>query len=64
MFEKVNGKVVKVDVGRAGGGVVARNGAMLFYTGDISFAPHQIPGGQGMGSGGGLMRMAGSMMAG
>jgi uncharacterized protein (AIM24 family) len=63
MFEKVNGKVVKVDVGMAGG-VVARNGAMLFYTGDISFAPHQIPGGQGMGSGGGLMRMAGSMMAG
>jgi uncharacterized protein (AIM24 family) len=63
MFEKVNGKVVKVDVGMAGG-VVARNGAMLFYTGDISFAPHQIPGGQGMGSGGGLMRIAGSMMAG
>ncbi|MFE7796626.1 AIM24 family protein [Nocardia sp. NPDC057440] len=63
MFEKVNGKVVKVDVSRAGG-VVARNGAMLFYTGDISFAPHQIPGGQGMGGGGGLMRMAGRMMAG
>ncbi|MFQ6329701.1 AIM24 family protein [Nocardia sp. CWNU-33] len=63
MFEKVNGKVVKVDVGMAGG-VVARNGAMLFYTGDVSFAPHQIPGGQGMGSGGGLMRMAGRMMAG
>jgi uncharacterized protein (AIM24 family) len=64
MFEKVNGKVVKVDVGRAGGGVVARNGAMLFYTGDISFAPHQIPGGQGMAGGGGLTRMAGRMMAG
>ncbi|MFI9507132.1 AIM24 family protein [Nocardia sp. NPDC052566] len=63
MFEKVNGKVVKVDVGMAGG-VVARNGAMLFYTGDISFAPHQIPGAQGMGGGGGLMRMAGRMMAG
>ncbi|MFQ6397122.1 AIM24 family protein [Nocardia sp. KC 131] len=63
MFEKVNGKVVKVNVGMAGG-VVARSGAMLFYTGDISFAPHQIPGGQGMGGGGGLMRMAGRMMAG
>ncbi|MGW4771505.1 AIM24 family protein [Nocardia sp. NPDC004278] len=63
MFEKVNGKVVKVDVGMAGG-VVARNGAMLFYTGDISFAPHQIPGmAAGMG-GGGIMRMAGQMMAG
>lgn len=63
MFEKVNGKVVKVDVGMAGG-VAARTGAMLFYTGDVSFAPHQIPGGQGMGGGGGLMRMAGRMMAG
>jgi uncharacterized protein (AIM24 family) len=63
MFEKVNGKVVKVNVGMAGG-VVARSGAMLFYTGDVSFAPHQIPGGQGMGGGGGLMRMAGRMMAG
>lgn len=63
MFEKVNGKVVKVDVGMTGG-VVARNGAMLFYTGDISFAPHQIPGAApGMG-GGGIMRMAGRMMAG
>ncbi|AFU06207.1 AIM24 family protein [Nocardia brasiliensis] len=63
MFEKVNGKVVKVNVGMSGG-VVARTGAMLFYTGDVSFAPHQIPGGQGMGGGGGLMRMAGRMMAG
>ncbi|MBF6213548.1 AIM24 family protein [Nocardia puris] len=62
MFEKVNDKVVKVDVGRAGG-VVARTGAMLFYRGDVAFAPHQIPGSQGMG-GGGLMRMAGRMMAG
>ncbi|MEU2256298.1 AIM24 family protein [Nocardia xishanensis] len=62
MFEKINGKVVKVDVGMAGG-VVARSGAMLFYSGDISFAPHQIPGAQGMG-GGGLMGMAGRMMAG
>ncbi|MGN2635206.1 AIM24 family protein [Nocardia takedensis] len=64
MFEKVNGKVVKVNVGMAGG-VVARTGAMLFYTGQVSFAPHQIPGGQSMpGVGGGLMGMAGRMMAG
>ncbi|WP_040871209.1 AIM24 family protein [Nocardia exalbida] len=63
MFEKVNGKVVKVDVGMAGG-VVARNGAMLFYTGDVSFAPHQVPGAQGMGGMGGLMGLAGRAMAG
>lgn len=62
MFEKVNSKVVKVDVGMAGG-VVARNGAMLFYTGGVTFAPHEIPGAHGMG-GGGLVRMAGRMMAG
>ncbi|MBF6191896.1 AIM24 family protein [Nocardia implantans] len=63
MFEKVNGKVVKVDVGMAGG-VVARSGAMLFYTGAVSFAPHQIPGAQGMGGMGGLMGLAGRAMAG
>ncbi|GAB4589833.1 AIM24 family protein [Nocardia sp. IFM 10818] len=63
MFEQVNGKVVKVDVGRAGG-VVARTGAMLFYTGDVSFAPHQVPGAGQMGGMGGLMGMAGRMMAG
>lgn len=63
MFEKVNGKVVKVDVGMAGG-VVARSGAMLFYTGNVAFAPHQIPGAQGMGGMGGLMGLAGRAMAG
>ncbi|MFI2281423.1 AIM24 family protein [Nocardia beijingensis] len=63
MFEKVNGKVVKVDVGLAGG-VVARSGAMLFYTGNVAFAPHQIPGAQGMGGMGGLMGLAGRAMAG
>lgn len=62
MFEKVNSKVVKVDIGMAGG-VVARNGSMLFYTGDVTFAPHEIPGAHGTG-GGGLVRMAGRMMAG
>ncbi|MBT0567197.1 AIM24 family protein [Williamsia sp. CHRR-6] len=61
VFEKVNSKVVKVDIGRAGG-VVARKGAMLFYTGAITFAPHGMPGGgAGMGAIGGI---AGRMMAG
>lgn len=62
MFEQINSKVVAVDIATAGG-VVARAGGMLFYTGDVSFAPHEIPGGAGMG-GGGLVRMAGRMMAG
>ena len=62
MFEQVNSKVVAVDPGRAGG-VVARAGGMLFYTGDITFAPHEVPGAGSMG-GGGLVRMAGRMMAG
>ncbi|NNH74496.1 AIM24 family protein [Nocardia uniformis] len=63
MFEKVNGKVVKVDVGQAGG-VVARTGAMLFYQGDISFSPHQVPGAGQMGGMSGVLGMAGRMMAG
>ena len=63
MFEKVNAKVVKVDVGRVGG-VVARTGAMLFYTGDVRFSPHQVPGAAQMGTVGGLARMAGRMMQG
>ncbi|MDO3650508.1 AIM24 family protein [Nocardia mangyaensis] len=62
MFEKINSKVVRVDLERAGE-VVARTGAMLFYTGQVAFSPHQIPG-AGAGLGGGLMRMAGQMMAG
>ncbi|WP_306364419.1 AIM24 family protein [Nocardia sp. CC227C] len=63
MFEKVNSKVVKVHAGQAGG-VVARTGAMLFYQGDISFSPHQIPGASQLGGMGGLMGMAGRMMTG
>ena len=63
MFEKVNSKVVKVDVARAGG-VVARTGAMLFYTGDVRFMPHQVPGAAQMGGLGGFGRMAGRMMQG
>jgi uncharacterized protein (AIM24 family) len=63
VFEKVNSKVVKVDVGRAGG-VVARTGAMLFYSGDVHFAPHQVPGAAQMGGMGGMARLAGRMMQG
>lgn len=63
MFTKINSKVVKVHVGQAGG-VVARTGAMLFYTGDVAFAPHQVPGAPQMGGMGGIMRMAGRMMQG
>lgn len=63
VFTKVNSKVVKVDVAAAGG-VVARTGAMLLYTGDVSFSPHQVPGAAQMGGMGGLMRIAGRMMQG
>lgn len=61
MFTKVNGKVVSIDLTRSGP-VIARRGAMLFYTGDVHFQPHQIP---GMGGGmGGVAGMAGRMMQG
>ncbi len=62
MFERVNGKVVKVDLGRAGP-IVARQGAMLYYRGDVHFAPHQIPGAGGLGMGG-IAGMAGGMVRG
>ncbi|MBJ8347633.1 AIM24 family protein [Antrihabitans sp. YC2-6] len=62
-FQKVNSKVVKVNVGQAGG-VVARTGAMLFYSGQVSFSPHQVPGAAQMGGMGGIARMAGRMMQG
>jgi uncharacterized protein (AIM24 family) len=68
VFEKINSKVVKVNVGNAGG-VVARKGAMLFYTGQVQFSPHQIPGAggggmPGMGGMGAVAGMAGRMMRG
>ncbi|MBP2452258.1 AIM24 family protein [Mycolicibacterium lutetiense] len=63
VFTKVNSKVVNVNVAQAGG-VVARTGAMLFYTGDVAFSPHQVPGAAQMGGAGGLMGMAGRMMQG
>jgi uncharacterized protein (AIM24 family) len=63
MFIQVNSKVVKINVGQAGG-VVARTGAMLFYTGDVAFSPHQVPGAAQVGAPGGLMGIAGRMMQG
>lgn len=63
VFEKVNSKVVKANVGHAGG-IVARTGAMLFYTGEVYFSPHSVPGANQMGGMGGFARMAGRMMQG
>lgn len=65
-FEKVNSKVVKVDLG-ASGDVLARRGAMLFYTGQVQFVPHSAGGmavGGAMGGLGGIAGMAGRAMAG
>ncbi|GAB19691.1 hypothetical protein GOEFS_093_00200 [Gordonia effusa NBRC 100432] len=63
MFTKVNSKVVSVNLAQAGQ-IVARRGAMLFYTGQVFFQPHQIPGMGGGGGMGGLAGMAGRMMQG
>lgn len=77
MFQKVNSKVVNVNLAQTGD-VLARKGAMLFYTGQVGFSPEGpggmmgggMPsmGGQSMGGGGGLMGgmmgAAGRMMAG
>ena len=63
MFTKVNNKVVSVDLARSGP-IVARRGAMLFYTGNVFFQPHQVPGSAGMGGLGGVAGIAGRMMQG
>ncbi|WP_244328383.1 AIM24 family protein [Yimella sp. cx-51] len=63
MFEKVNSKVVSVHLGNSGP-VVARRGSMLFYSGDVNFAPHQVPGAGGAPMGGAIGGMVGSMMRG
>lgn len=60
-FEQINTKVIKAPV-RAGQQVIARRGAMLAYTGRVTFAPAQS--GLGGGSGGSLMGAAGRAMAG
>ncbi len=65
-FEKVNSKVVKVNLASSGN-VLARKGAMLFYTGDVRFIPHGpggAAGGGAMGAMGGVVGMAGRAMAG
>jgi len=62
VFTKVNGKVASIDLTRSGP-VIARRGAMLFYTGQVFFQPHQIPG-MGGSMMGGLAGMAGRMMQG
>ncbi|HEX8079962.1 MAG TPA: AIM24 family protein [Jatrophihabitans sp.] len=65
-FEKVNSKVVRINLA-ASGDVLARKGAMLFYTGDVRFTPHGpggAAGGGAMGAMGGLVGMAGRAMAG
>ena len=64
-IEKVNSKVVKATL-NPGQAVLARRGAMLFYTGDVQFQPHSAGGAPGMGMGGmgGIAGMAGRAMAG
>ncbi len=74
-FEQVNSKVVKVNL-NATGDVLARKGAMLFYTGDVAFSPETpgamggmpMPGmgrgGMGGGFGGQMMGTLGRSMAG
>lgn len=63
-FTKINSKVVSVELRRSGP-IVARRGAMLFYTGAVQFSPHGVPGGVGAAPGlGGLAGMAGRMMQG
>ncbi|HZI96325.1 MAG TPA: AIM24 family protein [Actinomycetales bacterium] len=61
-FEKVNSKVVKTVV-PPGGAIIARRGAMLFYTGEVQFSPHS-GGAPGAGAVGGVMGMAGRAMQG
>jgi len=63
-FTKINSKVVRADL-RGSGPIVARRGAMLFYTGTVQFSPHGVPGGTGTAPGlGGLAGMAGRMLRG
>ncbi|UYP18882.1 AIM24 family protein [Rhodococcus sp. Z13] len=63
-FTKINGKVVRADL-RQTGPIVARRGAMLFYTGNVRFSPHGMPGGVGGAPGlGGVVGMAGRMLQG
>ncbi|RRQ28305.1 AIM24 family protein [Rhodococcus sp. Eu-32] len=63
-LEVVNSKVVKTTLAQ-GQNVLARKGAMLYYTGDVRFVPHSMGGSAaGMPSLGGVAGMAGRMMSG
>src|SRR5690606_15483441 len=63
-FTKINSKVVRVELAQAGP-IVARRGAMLFYTGNVMFSPHGVPGGIGAAPGmSGLAGVAGRMLQG
>lgn len=61
-LEKVNSKCAKATIPH-GQAILARTGAMLFYTGEVWFSPHSVGGG-GMPSMGGAMGWAGKAMAG
>ena len=62
MFTAVNSKVVSVNLAQSGP-IVARRGAMLFYTGQVYLNPIRSPAVGGMG--GGMMGgMAGRMLSG
>ncbi|MFW0797124.1 AIM24 family protein [Gordonia sp. CPCC 205515] len=63
MFTQVNSKVVAVDIGQTGP-VIARKGAMLYYTGHVLFQPHQVAGAPGGFGAGGIGGMAGRLMSG
>ncbi|MEH6796647.1 MAG: AIM24 family protein [Rhodococcus sp. (in: high G+C Gram-positive bacteria)] len=63
-LELVNSKVVK-SVLAPNQNVLARRGAMLYYTGDVRFVPHSMGGSAGAMPGmGGVAGRAGRMMAG
>ena len=61
-FEQVNGKVVKASVG-PGREVLAQRGAMLAYTGNVTFSPVRTGPGAG-GHGGSMAGMLGRRLAG
>ncbi|OZE34530.1 MULTISPECIES: AIM24 family protein [unclassified Rhodococcus (in: high G+C Gram-positive bacteria)] len=62
-LELVNSKVVK-SVLAPNQNVLARRGAMLYYTGDVRFVPHSMGGAGAMPGMGGVAGMTGRMMAG
>lgn len=62
-MELENGKVLKVSIA-PGQRVYSRQGAMLYYTGEVTFSPHSMGGGGGMPGAGALAGAAGRMMRG